>query len=48
MSRSVTRYNAICAECRRGNVVPRTQFHNYWLERFTREEIVEMAKAIWE
>ena len=36
-----------CVDCRRGKVVPRSQFHNYWLERFTREEIQEMALAIW-
>jgi hypothetical protein len=31
-----------------GNVVPRSQFHNYWLERFSRDECSEMGKAIWE
>ena len=25
----------LCRECRKGNIVPRTQFHNYWLTRFT-------------
>ena len=39
--------SALCPECRRGDVVVRTQFHNYWLERFTLQEIREMARAIW-
>ena len=38
---------ALCSECRRGRVVPRTQYHRYWTERFSREEIESMAKAIW-
>ena len=38
----------MCADCRAGNVVYRNQFHNYWLARFTMEEINEMARAIWE
>lgn len=38
---------AHCSECRRGKVVTRTQFHNYWLQRFTLAEIDEMAHAIW-
>jgi len=24
-----------------------SQYHNYWLKRFTMEEIEAMAKAIW-
>ena len=38
----------MCDDCGSGNVVYRTQFHNYWLARFTMEEINEMARAIWE
>lgn len=46
--RFATRYgNSLCGDCRAGRVVPRTRFHNYWLERFTMEEIEEMARAIW-
>lgn len=45
--RHVTRAG-LCKDCRMGNVVPRSQFHNYWLERFSREECSEMGKAIWE
>ena len=39
--------HALCPECRRGDVAVRTQFHNYWLERFSLQEIREMARAIW-
>ena len=49
--RAVTRRNlgvaGQCPSCRRGNVVPRTQFHNYWLERFSLDEIRDMGRAIW-
>ena len=38
---------ARCKDCRQGKVVTRTRYHNYWLERFSLEEIVEMGKAIW-
>ncbi len=38
-ARHVTR-SKMCADCRRGNVVYRTQFHNYWLERYTMDEIL--------
>ena len=38
---------ALCPECRKGNVVPRTRFHNYWLERYSIEEIREMGRQIW-
>ena len=39
--------SGICRECRKGNVIPRTQYHRYWQERFTETEIREMALAIW-
>jgi hypothetical protein len=49
LRRYVTRYgNSPCPDCRAGHVVHRTQFHNFWLERFSREECVEMGRAIWE
>ena len=38
---------AFCPSCRKGKVVRMSQYHNYWLKRFTREEIEAMAKAIW-
>jgi len=38
---------ALCADCRKGNVVPRWTFCTFWVERFTEEEIEEMARAIW-
>lgn len=49
LKRFATRYGygKLCGDCRKGNVVPRTQFHNYWLERFSRDEIEEMARGIW-
>lgn len=37
----------LCPECRKGNVVPRTRFHNFWLERYSLEEIRELGRAIW-
>ena len=36
-----------CMDCRRGKVVPRWTFCTYWTDRFTMEEIMDMAKAIW-
>ena len=38
---------ALCPECRKGNVVPRTRYHNYWLERFSLDEIRELGRQIW-
>ena len=38
---------AVCPECRKGNVVKRSQYHNYWLQRFSLQEIREMGRAIW-
>jgi len=46
-TRHVTRGRQICEDCIKGNVVRRTQFHNYWLQRYTMDEIHEMARAIW-
>ena len=43
----VQRDGKVCKDCRSGNVVTRTQFHNYWTSRFTQEEIDELANAIW-
>ncbi len=36
----------ICMDCRQGRVVFRSDFYGYWEDRFTREEILEMAKAV--
>ena len=38
---------ALCPECRKGNVVMKTQFHNFWLERFSWDEIRDLGRAIW-
>ena len=38
---------AECQSCRKGNIVRLSQYHNYWLKRFSKEEIEQMAKAIW-
>ena len=45
--RHLNRSSKICPDCRKGHVVTRTQFHNYWLERYSIEEIQEMGRAIW-
>lgn len=38
----------ICRLCRLTPVKPPNQSHyNYWLQRFTMEEIREMGRAIW-
>ena len=46
-ARHALRNGKICADCKRGNVVKKSQFHNYWTARFSMEEIDEMARAIW-
>ena len=38
--------SALCHDCRKGRVVPRWTFCTFWVERFTEEEIEEMAKAL--
>ena len=42
------RYRPIaqCAECKSGTVVLRNAFYEYWTLRFTHEEILEMARAL--
>jgi phage FluMu protein Com len=47
VARERSNKRTLCPECRRGNVIPKTQFHNYWLTRFTLDEITEMGRAIW-
>ena len=38
---------ALCTDCRKGKVVFRTKYHRYWTERFTMDEIHDLARAIW-
>jgi hypothetical protein len=45
--RHVSRNGKMCIDCRNGNVVKKSQFHNYWTARFTMDEIEDMARAIW-
>lgn len=45
--RHASRAPTLCGECRSGNPVPRSRYHNYWLERFSLDEIRDLAKAIW-
>lgn len=39
--------DAWCPDCRKGKIVPLSQYHNYWLKRFSLDEIQEIGKAIW-
>ena len=45
--RHALRNGKLCADCKRGKIVKKSQFHNYWTARFSTEEINEMARAIW-
>lgn len=36
-----------CLDCRRGKVVTREHFYDFWLDCFSVQEIEEMAKALW-
>lgn len=44
--RRVSTMIALCKECARGEVVPRWKFCSFWVERFSLEEIEEMAVAL--
>lgn len=46
-ARRLANHSGRCPECRSGNVVPRWTFCTFWTERFTMEEIRDMAQAIW-
>jgi hypothetical protein len=35
-----------CPDCKRGRVIRREDFYDFWLERFTVEEICEMNEAL--
>ena len=36
-----------CIDCRKGRVVHREDFYDFWTERFTLEEIRDLGRAIW-
>ena len=40
-------HSDICRDCKKGKVIPRWTFCSFWVERFSMEEIDEMARAIW-
>lgn len=39
--------DALCLDCRRGEVVSRVTYWDWWLERFSAAECAAMARAIW-
>jgi len=41
------RCKRVCIDCRRGQVVYRSDFYEFWTERFTLDEIREMSRDIW-
>lgn len=47
MRRSRDTALALCPDCMRGNVVTRAEYHQWWLDRFTPEEIRALGRAIW-
>lgn len=44
-TRHVTRAKS-CVDCRKGQVIRREDFYDFWLEQFTPSEIKEMGDAI--
>jgi hypothetical protein len=44
--RHVTRAAKFCQDCRRGKVIGREHFYDFWLEQFTPDEIKLMGDAI--
>ena len=38
---------ALCPDCRRGEIVRRETYWDWWLERFSAAECAAMARAIW-
>ena len=36
-----------CLDCRKGNVVYREDFYEFWTQTFSMDEIREMGRAIW-
>ena len=45
--RHLNRNGDVCLDCKRGRVIRREQFYEFWLERFSAEDCAEMAQAIW-
>jgi len=41
------REGTVCAQCAKGRVVTRADLFDYWLQRFSLEEIRELAFGIW-
>ena len=39
--------DALCPDCRAGEVVRRETYWDWWLERFSAAECAAMARAIW-
>ena len=39
--------DALCLDCRRGEIVRRETYWDWWLERFSAAECAAMARAIW-
>ena len=39
--------DALCPDCRRGDIVRRETYWDWWLERFSAAECAAMARAIW-
>jgi hypothetical protein len=46
-ARHAARNGGNCWDCKKGRVVRREDFYAFWLERFSPDEIREMAQAIW-
>lgn len=40
-------YSGKCFDCKRGRVIRREEFYDFWMQRFTAQEIQIMGKAIW-
>ena len=44
--RHATRTGTLCGDCRRGEVIRREDFYDFWLEQFTPDDIKDMGAAI--
>jgi hypothetical protein len=40
-------FSGKCYDCRRGRVIRREEFYDFWIKRFTPQEIQDMARAMW-
>ena len=47
VSKRAIRAKRVCIDCRKGRVVYREDFYDFWTERFTLEEIKDLGRAIW-